>query len=232
MQAAILAGGLSTRLSPLTITVPKSMINIMGKPFLEYQIDLLKKNGIRNIVLCVGHLHEQIKNYFGSGSKFHVNIIYSYDGKRLLGTGGALKNAEEYLESEFFVMYGDSYLPIAFKKVYLHFIKNNAIACMVVYKNESRYDKSNVLFKNKNVKVYDKSKPSLEMQYIDYGLTLLSKEILKKIPRGKPYDLADVLGNLAQANRLLGYEVYNRFYEIGSLEGLKDFEKYIEGALK
>jgi MurNAc alpha-1-phosphate uridylyltransferase len=232
MQVAILAGGLATRLRPLINNVPKSMVSIGGKPFLEYQIMLLKKNGIRNILLCVGHLHEQIEEYFSDGSKFDVNIIYSYEGERLLGTGGALKNAEQHLESYFFVMYGDSYLPISFKKVYQYFMQNNATACMVVYNNESRYGKSNVFFRKKNVKVYNKSKQLREMKYIDYGLSILSKEILKEIPMGKPYDLADVLGNLAQANKLLGYEVYNRFYEIGSQEGLKDFEKYIEGALK
>jgi MurNAc alpha-1-phosphate uridylyltransferase len=232
MQIAVLTGGLATRLRPLTINVPKSMINISGKPFLEYQIDLLKKSEIRDIILCVGYLHEQIKEYFGDGSKFDVNIIYSYDSDRLLGTGGALKNAEKYLESEFFVMYGDSYLPIAFRKVYQYFIQHNAIACMVVYKNESRYDRNNLIFKDKNIIVYDKSKQLPEMQYIDYGLSILSKKVLKEIPRGEPCDLADVLGNLAKANKLFGYEVYNRFYEIGSLKGLRDFEKYVKGVFK
>jgi MurNAc alpha-1-phosphate uridylyltransferase len=232
MQAVILAGGLATRLKPLTTNVPKSMVKIIGKPFLEYQLELLKKNEIRDIILCVGYLHEQIEDYFGNGRKFDVNIVYSQEKVRLLGTGGALKNAEKYLESKFFVMYGDSYLPIAFRKVYQHFINNSAIACMVVYKNESRYDKSNVLFKNKKVKVYDKGKPSPEMRHIDYGLTIFSKETLKEIPKEQPCDLGCVLSKLAKDGKLLGCEVYNRFYEIGSLKGLRDFEKYISEVVK
>jgi len=229
MQAVILAGGLGTRLRPITESIPKSMIRIGGKPFLEYQINLLKQNGILDVVLCVGHLHEQIENYFANGNKWGVSLTYSYEVSELLGTGGAIKNAEHYLKDEFFVMYGDSYLPINFKSVYRFFKEKGAIATMVVYKNECRYDRSNVILKGERIVVYDKKNPLPQMQYIDYGLSVISKRVLDIIPKGVFYDVADAFGVLAAKGDLLGYEVKERFYEIGSFKGLKEFNEYIRG---
>jgi len=229
MQIVILAGGVASRLRPLTETIPKSMIMVSGKPFLEYQLNLIKDNGIENVVLCVGYRHEQIEEYFGDGSRFGVNITYSYEKEKLLGTGGALKNAEQYLEKDFFIMYGDAYLPINFKAVRKYFLNQNTTACMVVYRNESKYDKSNVIFNNNKVITYDKKKYLPEMEYIDYGLSIVSKKVLDFLPAGVFIDLADFFYDLAVQGNLSGYEVNARFYEIGSFGGIKDFKKYIAG---
>jgi NDP-sugar pyrophosphorylase family protein len=230
MQCVILAGGLATRLGQITETIPKSMVRIHCRPFLEYQIELLKRNGIRDIVLCVGHLSEKIEQYFEDGSRFDVEIRYSREEKGLLGTGGAVKNAERLLDSEFFLMYGDSYLPIDFAKVLRYFKTRGISACMTVFRNRSLYEKSNVLFKAGIVEVYDKKTWRPEMEYIDYGLIIVTREVLSRIPPGVPFDLADLLSELARHRQLYGYEVYDRFYEIGSIGGLQDFEKcVIEG---
>jgi NDP-sugar pyrophosphorylase family protein len=226
MQCVILAGGLATRLRPITERLPKSMIEICGRPFLEYQIELLKKNDIRDIVLCVGYLCERIEEYFQDGSRFGVNIEYSREENGLLGTGGAVKNADGLLDSEFFIMYGDSYLPIDFIKVQRYFKTRDISACMTVFRNKSLYDKSNVVFKDGIVEAYDKKAWRPEMEYIDYGLTILTKDVLSRIPARVTFDLAEFLSNLARHRELHGYEVYDRFYEIGSFNGLQDFEKY------
>jgi NDP-sugar pyrophosphorylase family protein len=202
------------------------MIEICGRPFLEYQIELLKKNDIRDIVLCVGYLCERIEEYFQDGSRFGVNIEYSREENGLLGTGGAVKNADGLLDSEFFIMYGDSYLPIDFIKVQRYFKTRDISACMTVFRNKSLYDKSNVVFKDGIVEAYDKKAWRPEMEYIDYGLTILTKDVLSRIPARVTFDLAEFLSNLARHRELHGYEVYDRFYEIGSFNGLQDFEKY------
>jgi NDP-sugar pyrophosphorylase family protein len=228
VQCVILAGGLATRLRPITERVAKSMIEICGRPFLEYQLELLKGNGIRDVVICVGYLSERIEEYFKDGSEFGVKVTYSREQEGLLGTGGALKNAERLLDRAFFVMYGDSYLPVDYTEVYDYFRNSGAAACMTVFRNRSLYDKSNVVFKDGIVEVYDKENPSPAMEYIDYGLTVLSKDLLKSIPAGEVFDLAGLLRDLAGQRRLYGYEVHNRFYEIGSVRGLEDFRKYLK----
>ena len=227
MQIAILAGGLATRLQLLTERIPKSMIMIEGKPFLQYQLEFLKKGGITNIVLCVGYLSEQIETYFGDGKRFGVNIRYSKEGERLLGTAGALKNAENLLEEEFFVMYGDSYLFLNFKEILLHFQKFNKSALMVVYKNHDKYDKSNVVVKNGMVKKYDKKHKTKDMIYIDYGVSILRKKVLDMIPRNEVYSLEELVPALINQNEMLAFETRERFFEIGSYRGLEEFKKYI-----
>jgi NDP-sugar pyrophosphorylase family protein len=228
MQCVILAGGLSTRLRPLTEKIPKSMIKIENKPFLEYQIELLKKNDIRDIILCVGYLANQIERYFRNGERFGVTLRYSYEKRQLLGTGGAIRNALKYLNNNFFILYGDSYLDIDYQGVYEYFNKISCLALLIVYNNENRWDKSNVFFSKNIVEEYDKENQTSEMKYIDYGLSILSKEIIKEIPEGIPYDLADLYKKLAKEKRLSGYEVFNRFYEIGSIRGIKEFKNFIK----
>lgn len=226
MQCVILAGGLATRLRPMTDTVPKSMVPVAGKPFLAYQLQLLKKSGICNLVLCVGHLHEQITSYFGDGNAFGVSISYSYETDKLLGTGGAIRNALPLLDDKFFVMYGDSYLPVDFRAVWQFSQRYSTEPLMVVYRNLSRYDASNVVFREGLVQVYDKRNRTPEMEYIDYGLLILNTELLMDMPEGHPFDLAELLTSVAEG-RLRGYEVRERFFEIGSDSGLRDFERYI-----
>jgi len=226
MQIAILAGGLATRLQLLTERIPKSMIMIEGKPFLQYQLEFLKKGRVTNIVLCVGYLSEQIETYFGDGKRFCVDIKYSRERERLLGTAGALKNAEGLLEEEFFVVYGDSYLFLNFKEVLGHFQKFNKSALMVVYKNDDKYDKSNVVVENGMIKKYDKKHKTEDMIYIDYGVSILRKKVLDMIPRNEVYSLEELVPALINQNEMLAFETSERFYEMGSYRGLEEFKNY------
>lgn len=227
MQVAILAGGLATRLRPLTKEVAKSMIAIQGKPFLEYQLELLRKNGIRDIVLCIGYQADQIEGYFGDGKGFGVNISYSYEREQLLGTAGALRNAEGLLEDDFFVMYGDSYLSLNFAEVMSYFRKFNKLGLMVVYKNYDHYDKSNVVIEDNRVKQYSKKEKTADMVYIDYGASILSKKALELIPQNHAYSLEELFSELIDKQGLLAYEVKERFYQVGSSRGLEEFRRYI-----
>jgi NDP-sugar pyrophosphorylase family protein len=223
----IFCGGLATRLGNLAKNLPKSMMEINGKPFLEYQIENVKKHGIINIVLCVGHLSDKIINYFGNGSKFDVNINYSHDGKIPLGPIGALKKAEQLLENEFFIMYGDSYTAVDFNEFYNFFKTQDRLACMAVYKNQDKYDKSNLLVENNMVTRYnDKEKV---MNYIDYGTSLLNKKTIELIPENIFFTTGDFFIKLIQRNELLAYEVKNRFYHIGNPEALDEFRTFIKG---
>ncbi len=227
MQVVILAGGLATRLRSLVEKVPKSMIRINEKPFLEYQIELLKKSGLVDILLCAGYLGSQIKDYFGDGKKFGVSLSYSEEKQELVGTGGALKKAENLLEDEFFVMYGDSYLLLDYQEITRYFHNFNKRGLMVVYKNHNQFDKSNLVVKNGLVKLYDKKGVNPEMVYIDEGISILKKEILGSFPSNKTFALDEVFQRLIRGKELLAFQTKQRFYEIGSAEGLDDFKKLI-----
>jgi NDP-sugar pyrophosphorylase family protein len=228
MQIVILAGGLATRLRPLTNNIPKSMIRVDGKPFLQHQIELLKENGLEDIVLCVGHLSQMIKDYFGDGRKFGVRIRYSDEGENLLGSGGALKKAEPLLEDEFFLMYGDSYLLLNYRAIEFYHKKFENFCLLVVYKNQNLYDKSNVGIKDGLVTSYDKTNPDGNLIYIDAGLSILRKEVLDQIPSDRPSLLEEFYQRIIAKREMLAYEVNQRFYEIGSLKGLKEFESLIK----
>ena len=228
MQIVILCGGLATRLYPLTKKIPKSMIEIKENPFLEHQIDLFKKNGIFKIILCIGYKGAQIKKYFGDGKKFDVNIKYSSDAKKLLGTGGALKKAEYLLEDTFLVMYGDSYLPFNFKKTISFFKKFNKLGLMTVYKNLNKYEPSNVEVEKNLVKSYSKTRRTPKMKYIDYGVSIFKKEALKFLPNNQGCDLSQFHKSLIKKKQLLVYFAEKRFYQIGSPNGLEEFKKYIK----
>jgi len=228
MQTVILCGGKATRLYPLTKKIPKSMIQIAGKPFLGYQLGLLKKNSLSDIVLCIGYKAEQIKKHFGNGRKFGVRIKYSSDKKRLLGTGGALKEAENLLKDSFLIMYGDSYLPFNFQKAIKFFKKFDKLGLMTVFKNLNKYEPSNVEVKGNSVKAYSKKRKTKKMKYIDYGASIFKKEALKFIPKNKVYDLSQLHQLLIKKRELLAYPAEKRFYQIGSFEGLEEFKKYIK----
>ncbi len=228
MQVAILAGGLATRLGDLTRNQPKSTLKIRGKTFLEYQLELLRKGGIKNIVLCVSHMGDQIEQYFGDGIRYGVNIKYSFEEK-LLGTAGALKKAEALLNDTFFTMYGDSYLFLDFSAAMHYFKSQNKLALMTVYKNYDRYDRSNTVIEGNLVKKFSKKERTKDMVYIEYGANIFSKEALKMIPESQFYSLDDLFPRLIEMGELLAFEVKERFYEIGSPQGLEDFEEYIKG---
>ena len=223
----ILAGGLATRLRPITETIPKAMIDINGKPFIEYQLNLLKIKGITNVILCVGYLGEMIEEYVRDGSDFNMNVSYSYDGEKLLGTGGAIKKAITDLDERFFILYGDSYLDLNYAKIEESYIISKKSGLMTVYKNNNLFDVSNVVFRNNLLIKYSKKIKSLDMNYIDYGLGILEKQVFIDYNIGDCFDLAEIYENLAVNNQLFGYEVFNKFYEIGSQEGLKDFTHFI-----
>lgn len=228
MQIVILCGGAATRLHPLTKKIPKSLIRIARKPFLEHQLNLLKKNGISDIILCIGYKGEQIKKYFKDGKKFGVKIRYSSDGKKLLGTGGAFKKAEDLLEDIFLVMWGDSYLPFNFQKAIKFFKKSNKLGLMAVFKNLDKYELSNVEVEKNLVKSYSKKRKTKKMKYIDYGVSIYRKEVLKFIPKNQIYDLSRLQQTLIKKRQLLAYSAEKRFYQIGSPAGLEEFKNYIK----
>ena len=193
-----------------------------------YQIQLLKNVGIEDIVLCIGNKGNMIKNHFGDGSNLNVKISYSSEDT-LLGTGGALRNATKILKDSFLVMYGDAYLDIDYRKIVKYSKEIKCPALLTVYKNKGKFDTSNVIFIDDKFVLYDKQNPIKAMQYIDYGLSILSKRIVKQyIPRNTFYDLADCYNALSKKNQLAGYEVKKRFYEIGSMSGLQDFKNFIK----
>ena len=224
---AILAGGLATRLRPITEKIPKSLVPVAGKPFLAHQLELLRVRGITRIVLCIGYLGEMIQKDFGDGSAYGVHLDYSFDGPKLLGTGGALKRALPKLGDEFFVLYGDSYLPIQYQPIAEFFRFSRKLGLMTVYRNEGLYDASNVVFANGEIKVYDKKVKVPEMRYIDYGLSLFKASVLDAYSADQPFNLAEVMGKLVREKQLAGYEVPERFYEMGSPAGLAELEDLI-----
>src|SRR3989344_8694025 len=220
----LLSGGLATRLQPISLSLPKSLIDINGKPFIEYQLFLLKKQGITDVVICVSYLGVRIEEFVGDGKKFGIRIQYSYDGDKLLGTGGAIKKALPLLPETFFVMYGDSYLPIDFKKVSDFFQNNKSQALMTVMKNNNKWDKSNVIFKGGKIIKYDKINIVPEMKYIDYGLGLMHKKCFNNVKENEISDLARIYNKLAEEGKLLGFEIKDRFYEVGSFDGIEEFK--------
>jgi NDP-sugar pyrophosphorylase family protein len=226
IPVAILAGGLATRLRPITEKIPKSLVPVAGKPFLAHQLELLHSRGIRHAVLCVGHLGEMIERDFGREA-FGVKLDYSFDGPKLLGTGGAIKRALPMLGGEFFVLYGDSYLPIEYRPIAEFFRRSGKLGCMTVYHNEGRYDTSNVVFASGEIKVYDKKVKLPEMRHIDYGLSLFKAAAFDGYSAEQPFDLAEVMIKLLRVNSLAGYEIKERFYEIGSPAGLEELEQLL-----
>lgn len=225
--AAILAGGLATRLRPITETIPKALIAVADEPFLAHQLRLLHAAGIRKVVLCVGYLGEMIEKEFGDGRAWGIELKYSFDGASLLGTGGALKNALPFLGEKFLILYGDSYLPVDYAAPTWVFATSGKLGLMTVFKNEDRWDSSNVWFENGKILRYDKRQRVPEMRYIDYGLGILRSEALRQWPAAEPFDLADVYRGLAKDGCLVGYEVDRRFYEIGSPRGLAELDAFL-----
>jgi N-acetyl-alpha-D-muramate 1-phosphate uridylyltransferase len=228
IPVAILAGGLATRLRPITEKIPKSLVPVAGKPFLAHQLELLRARGIRRAVLCIGYLGEMIQRDFGDGKNFGVQLDYSFDGEKLLGTGGALKRALPKLGEEFFVLYGDSYLPIDYAPVVEFFHRTGKSGLMTVYRNEGRYDTSNVVFADGEIKIYDKKIKLPEMRHIDYGLSLFKASVFEKFPADEKFDLADVMQKLVRKKQLAGFEVSERFYEMGSPAGLAELETLLQ----
>jgi NDP-sugar pyrophosphorylase family protein len=224
---AILAGGLATRLRPITTTVPKAMVEVAGAPFIAHQLQLLRREGAGVVVVCLGHLGEQVRDFVGDGSRFGLEVRWSFDGDRLLGTGGALRQALPQLGSEFLILYGDSYLDLAYAPVVEAWRHSGLDGLMTVHGNEGRWDTSNVVFEDGRILRYSKTRREPRMRHIDYGLGALKAKVLAARDQGQPFDLAEVYAGLVEAGRLAGYEVERRFYEIGSPEGLAETDAYL-----
>jgi len=229
---AVLAGGLATRMRPLTEHVPKSMLLVADEPFIAHQLRLLRREGICRVVLCVGFLWEQIRDFVGDGSRFGLSVTYAVDGSKLLGTGGALRAALSQLGPEFLVMYGDSWLDTSFEPIVEAFRKSGHPALMTVFRNDGQWDRSNVWFEDDRIRLYDKRETDPRIRHIDWGLGVLSAEVIANRPADQPFNLAEVYGELSRTGRLAGYEVAQRFYEIGSVGGLQETDALLRGTHK
>jgi len=224
---AILAGGLATRLRPMTEQIPKGLIQLAGHPFLYHQLLLLKSRGISDVVLCVGYLGEMIRSEFKNGRALGLRLQYSFDGEVLLGTAGAIRRALPLLGEWFFVLYGDSYLTCDYHAVAEAFLRSESTALMTIFRNEGRHDTSNVEFVNDRVVAYDKRTRTPAMRHIDYGLGVFQQSAFTNLPGDAPHDLADVYQRLLQSGQLAAYEVKERFYEVGSLAGIRETEEFL-----
>ena len=224
---AILAGGLATRLRPATDKIPKALLNVAGEPFLVHQLRLLRSEGFRQIVLCVGHLGELIEAKIGNGKQLGLQIDYSFDGPTLLGTGGALKRAIAKLGEHFLVIYGDSYMPVDYASVVEAFVRSEKPALMTVFQNEGRWDPSNVWFTAGEIHRYDKRVRTSQMRHIDYGISVLTAKVFAGFPDNAPFDVADLYTRLISEKQMAAYEVKQRFYEIGSAEGLAELDELL-----
>jgi len=223
----ILSGGLGTRIKSKSKNQPKALLDIEGKPFIVRQLEHLSLQKIKKVIICTGYLGDQIEKVIGNGSAYNISVEYSFDGKVLLGTGGSIKKALHKLGEFFFILYGDSYLPISFKKVQDTFLKKKTSALMTIYKNVSKYDQSNVYYQNKTI-IYNKEKSVPEMKYIDYGLSLVNKKIFNEFIKNDIFDLSEVFNYLSENSTLDVMEIYDRFYEVGSEKGLIDTINYFK----
>lgn len=228
VQVVILAGGMATRLGHLTRNVPKSLLMIGDRPFLQCQLEQLCAAGIRHVVVCTGHLGDQIQDYFGDGRRFGVDLVYSHE-ERPMGTAGALRLAGDKLLDPFFTIYGDSYLFLDFGAMLSYFEGRSQLALMTVYRNADLWDKSNTVVKGELVEKYSKKDRTPETVYIDYGANLFRKKVLDLVPGGRFFSMEDLFGQLVERRELLAYEVRERFYEIGSPQGLEEFREYMAG---
>ena len=223
IPVAILAGGLATRLRPVTEKIPKSLVPVAGRPILAHQLEMLHAQGIRRAMLCIGFLGEMIQREFGNEA-YGIKLEYSFDGEKLLGTGGAIKRALPKLGEVFFILYGDSYLPIPYAPVAEFFHRRGKLGLMTVYHNQGKYDTSNVVFRDGEIVMYDKKVRLPEMHHIDYGLSIFKSSVFAAYAADQIFDLAEVMGRLVREKQLSGYEVPERFYEMGSPAGLAELE--------
>ncbi|MCR5116359.1 MAG: HAD-IIIA family hydrolase [Lachnospiraceae bacterium] len=231
MQLVVLMGGLGTRLGELTKTHPKSMMEVEGLPFFDYELFLLKRAGFKDFLFLTGYESDEIEDYYGDGSKAGVSIKYCRDGEKLLGTGGAVRRAYQYLEDEFMLIYGDSFMDIDYGETlyrYEQAKKRGATCLMTVMKNAGRFDKSNCIVRNGKLVLYDKKSNSPDMDHIDYGISIYQKALFSDVPEGRAFDIADIQLEESVKGTCAVHIVNNRFYEIGRPESLEEFRKYIK----
>jgi len=223
MQVVILAGGLGTRLRPLTYKIPKPMVEVNGKPFLEYLIFYLRNKGLRNILICTGYISEKIVSHFKNGSKFGVDISYSNE-KSLIGTGGALKNAERFLNKEFILLNGDTFIPLKYNKLIDNYKKSGKNIIVV---NRNKKSQGNIMIDGSNIVTkYDKTKKNLG--YNDCGVQVLKKELINFIPKNKVVSMENnIFPLLIKKKGLIAFETKQNFFDLGTFEGIKKFESLV-----
>ncbi len=228
-RLAILAGGLATRLRPITETIPKVLVPVCGEPFLAHQLRLARRQGFSRVVLCVGHLAEQVEAFVATRD-FGLEVALSHEGPARRGTGGALRHALALLGESFFMLYGDSYLDVEAAPIHEAFLAAGKPALMSVLHNRDRWDPSNVAFDGQLVLAHDKTmrgQPGVE--WIDFGFSVFTRAVVEAWPEADPWDLSALTGALAREGRLAGHAVTRRFYEIGKPEGLAETEAYLRG---
>jgi MurNAc alpha-1-phosphate uridylyltransferase len=231
LPVAILAGGLATRLRPATETIPKALIPINGEPFIAHQLRLLSSAGVDHVVMCVGHLGERIQEFAGDGRRFGLRVSYSPDGPNPRGTAGAVRNALPLLGEEFLVLYGDSYLPCDYQAVERAFLGSGQPGLMSVFRNRNQWEISNVEFAGGQIAAHEKKMPTAAMEYVDYGLSAFQASVFSAAAFSAAGDqaaeLTTVFQALIQRRALAGFEVKERFYEVGSWDGIRELQAYL-----
>jgi NDP-sugar pyrophosphorylase family protein len=223
----ILAGGLATRLRPITEKIPKALIEVGGQPFIAHQLRLLRSRGIERVIISTWYRGEMIRDYVGNGSQFGIHVEYISDGDNPLGTGGAIHRALKLLDGPFFVLYGDSYLPCDYAEIQAFFCAEKQPGLMTVYRNQGKWDTSNVEMADGQILAYDKVNQTSRMAFIDYGLGMFVPDAFTHLADGQRADLADIYQALVSQKHLLAYEVKQRFYEIGSFDGLRELDELL-----
>lgn len=226
MQVVVLAGGLATRMLPRTETVPKALLEVAGRPFVDWQLELLARSGCDEVVFCIAHLGEQIRAHVGDGRRFGVTVTYVVD--ELLGTAGALRAAMPHLADVFLVTYGDSYLPFDYgEPVRILRAHDDCDGVLAIYNNAGKYEISNVATDGTWVLRYDKRVRDPSFDHVDYGAMALRREVVAGLPPGK-LGLDGVQTDLAARHRLRACVARERFYEIGSPGGLAELDAYLK----
>ncbi|HSY24022.1 MAG TPA: sugar phosphate nucleotidyltransferase [Polyangiaceae bacterium] len=228
MQAVVLAGGLATRMHPSTLTVPKSMLPVAGRPFVDWQLERLAACGIREVVMCIAFLGDQIEAHVKDGARYGLSVQWSHEGPNLLGTGGALRAALPLLGPAFLVTYGDSYLPFDYAGP-LRMLESHddADGVMSVFKNDGQWDASNVAIDGAWVRRYEKGASDPSLDHIDYGANAFRRSVIAATPEGEAFGLDRVQHDLAQRMRLRAYVAHERFYEVGSPSGLAELDRLL-----
>ena len=227
LPVAILAGGLATRLRPVTERVPKSLVTVNGEPFIAHQLRLLGSKGIRRVVLCAGFLGEMVRDVVRNGREFGLEVEYSFDGAALLGTAGAIKNALPLLGDSFLTLYGDSFLACDYLAAAKAHELSGKLALMTVFHNQGKWDTSNVEFARGEIVDYSKTHRTPRMEYIDYGLGAFRAKAFDRVAAGRSWDLGELYGEMLAEGQLAGLEVRERFYEIGSPVGLAETAQFL-----
>lgn len=227
LQTVILAGGLGTRLKPVSGNLPKALMDIHGEPFIARQLRLLAQAGAEQILLCLGYRAEMIRDFVGSGAQFGLHVEYVSDGETLRGTAGAIRNALPYLEESFFVLYGDSYLRCDYAAVQRAFLSSGKRGLMTVFRNEGLWDTSNIEFADGRIIAYDKVNRTPRMHHIDYGLGVLHRSVFEELPPTGAFDLSTVYQQLLRGGELAAVLIPDRFYEIGSPGGIEELRNLL-----